>query len=52
MLDEKLVKSMECIRCERLFECAGKPRNALCVNFKERNHGGSKVDQNNNGHIQ
>lgn len=31
-----LKKTRECIRCERLFECEGKPTEKACLHFKER----------------
>lgn len=52
MSDDKPVKDKECIHCKRFFECEGKPRGKLCVNYEERKDGRSKVDQNNNRHIQ
>jgi len=33
----KIIKSKECIRCARFFECKGKPSTVdLCLNFVER----------------
>ena len=35
MLD--LVKDKECVYCQKMFECKGKPENALhCINLEER----------------
>lgn len=50
----ELVKDRECIHCEKFFECDGKPRGKLCVNFKERKDGNgrSKVDKDHHGYIQ
>lgn len=50
----ELVKDRSCIKCNKFFECKGKPRGALCVNFEERkdDDGRSKVDKDHHGHIQ
>jgi hypothetical protein len=50
----ELVKDRGCIHCEKFFECKGKPRGALCVNFEERkdDDGRRKVDKDNNGYFQ
>lgn len=42
MSDEvKLVKNRDCIHCEKIFDCKGKPREVkLCVNFVERKKDG------------
>lgn len=32
----ELVKDRECIHCEKFFDCQGKPRGSICVNFEER----------------
>lgn len=43
--------SKECIRCEKMFECAGKKKDKPCLHFKERN-GVKKNDKTggNTGH--
>lgn len=33
----KYKKDRECIRCEHIFDCKGKPQEVKqCINFKER----------------
>lgn len=32
----KIVKDRECIHCERLFDCKGKPEGIRCVAFTPR----------------
>lgn len=34
--ENHLRKDRECIHCENFFECAGKPKNEKCLNYKER----------------
>ncbi len=35
--EEVLIKDRECIGCEHLCDgCKGKPRNTVCINYKER----------------
>ena len=35
-------KDKECITCEHIFECKGKPENVKrCLNYKERGNGGN-----------
>ena len=35
--EAKLIKSKECIRCGKFFDCNGKPKTVeRCVNFVER----------------
>jgi hypothetical protein len=37
MSEVKLTKNRECIRCDKFFECDGKPKEVVrCVNFVER----------------
>ena len=37
----KLVKNIDCVHCEKIFDCEGKPREVkLCVNFVERKENG------------
>lgn len=34
---KEIVKTMECVKCEKLFECKGRPREiTACVNFIPR----------------
>lgn len=34
---KKIVKTMECVKCEHLFDCQGKPREVeRCVRFEPR----------------
>ena len=40
--ETKLVKDRECIKCERLFDCKGKPENTKCVSFMERKENGNE----------
>jgi len=36
-METELKKDRECIRCEKFFDCNGKPKGVkLCVNFTER----------------
>lgn len=30
------MKDKECIRCKKFFECPGKPKDVICLNFTER----------------
>ena len=48
-----LVKTRECIRCRKFFECKGKPKDKPCVNFEERNDGNGRcqVDKDNHRRI-
>ena len=39
--ETKLVKDRECIKCEKFFDCDGKPTKAACVNFEPRKGGGN-----------
>lgn len=40
---KQLKKDRECIRCEHIFDCEGKPRNVnQCLNFKEVKRDGGK----------
>ena len=32
----KLVKDRECIKCEKFFDCKGKPENKICIYFEQR----------------
>lgn len=34
--ETKLVKDRECIKCDRLFECKGKPEGIQCIAFTPR----------------
>lgn len=36
MMEDKLIKDRECIHCERLWECKGKPEGIQCVAFTPR----------------
>ena len=37
MEDLKLKKDRECLKCERFFDCRGKPEYVKnCINFKDR----------------
>ena len=37
MSEEILTKTRECIRCDKFFECNGKPKEVdRCLNFTER----------------
>lgn len=49
------MKDRECIKCERFFECAGKPEGANCIYFAERKklndkkrelYGNTRMDEN------
>lgn len=40
------MKTKECIKCEKIFDCAGKEKDKPCLHFKERK--GSE----NNGKVQ
>lgn len=54
MNEDVLKKDRNCIHCERLFECKGKPIEVnQCLQFKERREedGRSQVDQNGNKHL-
>lgn len=31
-----MVKDKECLHCEKLFDCAGKEKGKLCLQYKER----------------
>ena len=34
---EKMVKDRECLKCEKFFDCKGKPKEIKqCLNFAER----------------
>lgn len=33
---KKLIKDRECIHCDRLFDCKGKPEGVKCVAFTQR----------------
>lgn len=35
-MEDKLIKDRECIHCERLWECKGKPEGIQCVAFTPR----------------
>lgn len=35
--------SKECVKCEKMFECAGKPTKGACLQFEDRN-GAKKND--------
>ena len=37
--EKKLIKDRECVKCEKLFDCKGKPKGIKCVCFKERKKG-------------
>lgn len=32
-MDKNLIKDRECIKCERFWDCKGKPRGVSCVTF-------------------
>lgn len=32
----ELTKDKECIKCEKVFDCKGKPKGIACVNFEKR----------------
>ena len=40
--EKKLIKDRECIHCERLFDCKGKPEGVKCVAFTQRTEGNKK----------
>lgn len=33
---EERIKDMECISCEKMFDCIGKPRGVNCNSFVQR----------------
>ena len=35
-----MVKDRECIKCERFFDCEGKPSSKPCLHYKERKDNG------------
>lgn len=37
------MKTKECMHCELLFDCAGKPTKNPCLQFKKRNKGSESV---------
>jgi hypothetical protein len=42
---EKLLKDKECVKCEKFFDCKGKPKEVKqCLNYVERmkDNGGKK----------
>lgn len=41
--------SKECIKCEKMFECAGKENNKPCLHFKERGSGKNDTKQQKEG---
>ena len=36
-----MIKTKECIHCEKFFECAGKEKDKPCLHYKERKKGKS-----------
>lgn len=45
MSEVKLTFDRECATCKRMFDCKGKPKNTICVNYEERKKDGRhKVD--------
>ena len=34
------MKDKQCIKCEHLFDCPGKPTNRECLHYKERKSDG------------
>lgn len=39
--EKPLKKDKECVYCEKLFDCKGRPRHIdKCLNFRERKKGG------------
>ena len=47
-LPNKLHKDTECVYCEHIFDCKGKPEiGKPCLNFQER----KKEDKNKHGNI-
>lgn len=50
----ELHKNKECIHCEKLFDCKGKPRKVdLCLHFTERKQedGRSQMDKDVHKHF-
>ena len=40
MIENKPKKDRDCVRCEYIFDCQGKPHGVkLCIRFKERKDG-------------
>ncbi len=40
---DKPVKDRECISCKHFFDCKGKPKGALCINYEKRKQNGKEV---------
>lgn len=36
----ELIHDKECLHCKKFFECKGKPRGTICVNYEERKKDG------------
>ena len=43
---DNLVHDRECLHCKKFFECKGKPRGAVCVNFEEMDKDGKSKKSN------
>lgn len=40
---EKLIKNLECVTCQKMYVCKGKPRSVTrCVNYEERKNNGER----------